>query len=243
MNASASRVAISAIEALLRLTACRAVLCAGSEEQSCRRTRGHLHLAVPAAAQGERALQLGRVCLRHRNPPGVLLPCPEPNTPLSPKATILIVSARDAPEAAADRTSAIARAAQCRITSPTHSPDPGGFRATIALLNGLGNGEARSLIALGHERRWRVAPDRRAHRYCANRPALGHEERFSRPRLNGCVQGRKAPHEQGMRPLRSPARTSRTRRLDYIKNLAVLVSNDLTVETSCTDFSFTRGRG
>jgi hypothetical protein len=98
-------------------------------------------------------------------PPGEFF-YPVPNrTPRCPKATILIVSARDAPEAAADRTSAIARAAQCRITSPTHSPDPGGFRATIALLNGLGNGEARSLIALGHERRRRVAPDRRAHRY------------------------------------------------------------------------------
>src|SRR5580692_3479709 len=60
-------------------------------------------------------------------PPGVL-PCPEPNTPLSPKATIVIVSAPAGAEAIADRTTAIARAAQCRITSPpTHPPDPGGF--------------------------------------------------------------------------------------------------------------------
>src|ERR1700755_2645114 len=49
--------------------------------------------------------------------PGVL-PYPEPNTPLSPQATILIAAAPAAAEAAADRTSAIARAAQCRIITP-----------------------------------------------------------------------------------------------------------------------------
>ena len=114
-------------------------------------------------------------------PPRVL-PCPEPNTPLSPKATILIVSAFAGAEAAEDRTNANAKAAQCHIAFPTHSSARSRrFRARIALLTGLGNGESPSLIVPGSTMRPRVVPDQRRP-YCAMRSASGHQGTFPRPR-------------------------------------------------------------